>query len=251
MGQCAPEDSISQCPFLQMIDTAGNPHADGSAAPGARPRHRQSRHRDPPDTSSSHDNWMAARQTSCRQQTAPPQPRCSKDVTIHLVSCRIHAIILTVFNLASTSPRFHHPFCLQARLPPSTLSSGASFSVSSSVLADLCSFFFLFTFPWKTAFPSCSNPLSLQSPFAGRINTRTTSHSTPHHPIVRIALSHSSRPPSSRLSHRKTVGPCFLPQNFVVLEQVVRLVLLRWQSSGYEVRSGVCVYYYRTYYKAV
>ena len=40
MGQCAPEDSISQCPFLQMIDTAGNPHADGSAAPGARPHHR-------------------------------------------------------------------------------------------------------------------------------------------------------------------------------------------------------------------
>ena len=71
MGQCAPEDSISQCPFLQMIDTAGNPHADGSAAPGARPRHRPSRHRDPPATSRSHDNWMAARQTSCRQQTAP------------------------------------------------------------------------------------------------------------------------------------------------------------------------------------
>ena len=86
MGQCAPEDSISQCPFLQMIDTAGNPHTDGSAAPelpGARPRHRPSRHRDPPATSRSHDNWMAARQTSCRQQTAPPQPRCSKDVTAH------------------------------------------------------------------------------------------------------------------------------------------------------------------------
>ena len=83
MGQCAPEDSISQCPFLQMIDTAGNPHADGSAAPGARPRHRPSRHSDPPATSRSHDNWMAARQTSCRQQTAPPQPRCSKDVTAH------------------------------------------------------------------------------------------------------------------------------------------------------------------------
>ena len=83
MGQCAPEDSISQCPFLQMIDTAGNPHADGNAAPGARPRHRPSRHRDPPATSRSHDNWMAARQTSCRQQTAPPQPRCSKDVTTH------------------------------------------------------------------------------------------------------------------------------------------------------------------------
>jgi len=66
-----------------MIDTAGNPHADGSAAPGARPRHRPSRHRDPPATSRAHDKWMAARQTSCRQQTAPPQPRCSKDVTAH------------------------------------------------------------------------------------------------------------------------------------------------------------------------
>jgi hypothetical protein len=27
MGQCAPEDSISQYPFLQMIYTAGNPKA--------------------------------------------------------------------------------------------------------------------------------------------------------------------------------------------------------------------------------
>jgi len=26
-----------------------------------------------------------------------------------------HAIMLTVFNLASTSPRFRHTFCLQAR----------------------------------------------------------------------------------------------------------------------------------------
>jgi hypothetical protein len=34
------EDSISQCTFLQMTYTAENPHADGSAAPGARPRFR-------------------------------------------------------------------------------------------------------------------------------------------------------------------------------------------------------------------
>ena len=122
-----------------------------------------------------------------------------------------HAVILTVFNLASTSPRFHHPFCLQARPPPSTSSSGASFSASSSVLAVSCAFFFLFTFPWKTAFPSCSNPLSLQSPFAGRARLHTTQSLR-----VRIAFSHSSRPPSSRLSHRKTVGPCLLPQKFVV-----------------------------------
>jgi hypothetical protein len=79
----ATEDSISQCPFLQMTYTAENPHADGIAAPGARPRYRTPRHRDLPDTSRTHDNWMAARQTSCRQQTAPPQPRCSKDVTAH------------------------------------------------------------------------------------------------------------------------------------------------------------------------
>ena len=83
MGQCAPEDSISQCPFLQMIDTAGNPHADGSAAPGARPRHRPSRHRDPPATSRTHDNWMAARQTSCCQQTAPP-PRDAAKMSPHI-----------------------------------------------------------------------------------------------------------------------------------------------------------------------
>ena len=79
----ATKDSISQCTFLQMTYTAENPHADGSAAPGARPRYRPPRHRDLPATSRTHDNWMAARQTSCRQQTAPPQPRCSKDVTAH------------------------------------------------------------------------------------------------------------------------------------------------------------------------
>ena len=65
-----------------MTYTAENPHADGSAAPGARPS-RQTRHSDPPATPRTHDNWMAARQTSRRQQTAPPQPRCSKDVTTH------------------------------------------------------------------------------------------------------------------------------------------------------------------------
>jgi hypothetical protein len=35
------------------------------------------------DTSRTHYNWMAARQTSCRQQTAPAQSRSSKDVTAH------------------------------------------------------------------------------------------------------------------------------------------------------------------------
>ena len=66
-----------------MTYTAENPHADGSTAPGARPRYRPPRHRDLPATSRTHENWKAARQMSCRQQTAPPQSRCSKDVTAH------------------------------------------------------------------------------------------------------------------------------------------------------------------------
>ena len=36
------EDSISQCPFLQMTYTAENPHPDGSAVPGTRLRYRPS-----------------------------------------------------------------------------------------------------------------------------------------------------------------------------------------------------------------
>ena len=66
-----------------MTYTAENPHADGSTVPGARPRYPPPRHIDLPDTSRTHDNWKAARQMSCRQQTAPPQPRCSKDITAH------------------------------------------------------------------------------------------------------------------------------------------------------------------------
>jgi hypothetical protein len=47
----AIQDSISQCTFLQMTYTAGNPHADGSAPPRARPRFRPPRRRDPHATS--------------------------------------------------------------------------------------------------------------------------------------------------------------------------------------------------------
>ena len=36
-----------------------------------------------PAVTRTHDNWKSARQTSCRQQTAPPQQHCSKDVTAH------------------------------------------------------------------------------------------------------------------------------------------------------------------------
>ncbi len=82
-GTQSPEDSISQCPFLQMTYAVENPHADGSAAPGARPRYRLPRHRDPHATPRTHDNRMAGRQISRRQQTAPPHPRCSKHVNAH------------------------------------------------------------------------------------------------------------------------------------------------------------------------
>ena len=39
MGQCAPEDSISQCPFLQMIDTAHATARPATATPLPRPTH--------------------------------------------------------------------------------------------------------------------------------------------------------------------------------------------------------------------
>jgi hypothetical protein len=79
-AQGAIEDSISQCPFLQMTYTAETPHTDVSAVPRARPRYRQTSHINLLATSRTHDNRMAGRQTSCRQQTAPPQLRCSKGV---------------------------------------------------------------------------------------------------------------------------------------------------------------------------
>jgi hypothetical protein len=50
-GLGAIEDSISQCTFLQRTYTAENPHADGSASPGARPLFRTPRRRDPHATS--------------------------------------------------------------------------------------------------------------------------------------------------------------------------------------------------------
>ena len=81
MGQYA---GLQRTAFLQMTYTAENPHADGSAAPGARPRYRPPRHSDLPATSRTHHNWMAARQTSCRQQTAPPQPRW---LSVGLIFC--------------------------------------------------------------------------------------------------------------------------------------------------------------------
>jgi len=63
----AIEDSISQCPFLQMTYTAETPHTDGSVSPGARPLYQPNSHSYLYDTSRTHDNRMAGRQTSCRQ----------------------------------------------------------------------------------------------------------------------------------------------------------------------------------------
>jgi hypothetical protein len=119
--------------------------------------------------------------------------------------------MLTVFNLASTSPHFHHPFCLQACPFSLTSLSGASFSVSSSASGSPCSFLFHFTFPQKMAFPTCSNPLGVRSPFIGSARLHTTQSL-----CVRITRSHSPRPSSPRPSHKKTVCPCSLPQNLVL-----------------------------------
>jgi hypothetical protein len=83
-----------------------------------------------------------------------------------------NAVMLTVFNFASTSPRFHHPLCLQARPIPSTSLSEASFSASSSAPVASCSFFPRFTF--QMAFPTCSNPLSVQSPEASNVELTLT-----------------------------------------------------------------------------
>jgi hypothetical protein len=92
MGQC---DGCHrrQCTFLQMTYTAETPHADGRltllktrtqmALP--RPEHAHAPElpspRPPRHVPRTHYNRMAGRQMSCRQQSAPPQSRCSKDVT--------------------------------------------------------------------------------------------------------------------------------------------------------------------------
>jgi hypothetical protein len=47
----AIEDSISHCTFVRMTYAGENPHADGSDSPGARPRFRPPRRRDPHATS--------------------------------------------------------------------------------------------------------------------------------------------------------------------------------------------------------
>jgi hypothetical protein len=61
----AIEDSISQCPFLQMTYTAENPHADGNAASGALPRLRSPRRTDP------HATFPAPTTTGCLEDKCP------------------------------------------------------------------------------------------------------------------------------------------------------------------------------------
>jgi hypothetical protein len=67
MGQCdgCHRGHISQCTFLQMSYTAENPHADGSAAPGAHPRFR------PPCSSDPHNTSPAPTTTGCLEDRCP------------------------------------------------------------------------------------------------------------------------------------------------------------------------------------
>ena len=95
--------------------------------------------------------------------------------------------------------------------PSSSLPKAPHRSISSSSSCSPSSFLLRFTFPQKIAFPACSNPLGVGTPFIGRARLHTTQSL-----CVRITRSHSSRPSSPRPSHKKTVGPCSLPQNLVL-----------------------------------
>ncbi len=77
-----------------------------------------------------------------------------------------HAVMLTVFNLVSTTPRFHHPFCLRARPLGLKLLYGDSSSIPSSAVGSPCFFLLRLFFHRRQFFPRvqtllvCS-PLSL------------------------------------------------------------------------------------------
>jgi hypothetical protein len=135
--------------------------------------------------------------------------RASSSMMSH--SLCTHAVMLTVFNLVSTTPYFHHPFWPQASPIRLTSLLGASSSIPSSALDSPCSFLLQLAFPQKTLFPTCSNPLGVQSPFIGH----TRLHKTQSFRVWIVHL-HSSSPSSSRSSHKKTVGPCSFPQNRTV-----------------------------------
>ena len=107
--------------------------------------------------------------------------RASSSVMSH--SLCTHAVMLTVFNLVSTTPRFHHRFCLRARPLGLTSLLGASSSIP-------CSFLLRLAFPQKTVFPTCSTPLVVQSPFIGCARLHTTQSFR-----VWIVRSHAFLPP--------------------------------------------------------
>jgi hypothetical protein len=76
----------------------------------------------------------------------------------------MHAVMLTVFNLVSTTPRFHHPFCLRARLLTLTSLLGASSSVPSFASGFPCSFLLRLAFPQQTVFPRVQTLLMCSPP---------------------------------------------------------------------------------------
>ena len=87
--------------------------------------------------------------------------RASSSMMSH--SLCTHAVMLAVFNLVSTTPRFHHPLCLGAR--PLTLTSllGAASSIPSSASGFPCSFSLRLAFPQKTVFPTAETVAHIQS----------------------------------------------------------------------------------------
>jgi hypothetical protein len=129
-------------------------------------------------------------------------PWSLKSVLIHDVTLLVHPRRhVTVFCLVSTTPRFHHPFCLRARLltltslwglhPPSLLLLQASLALSC----------FDYLFHRRQFCPRVQTLLVCSPPFISRFHTTQS-----------FVRSHSSRPSLSRPSHIKTVGPCSFPQ---------------------------------------
>ena len=123
----AKKDSISHCTYLQMTYTAENPHADGRAAPGARPRFRPPRRRDPNPRqqdggktnvlSSANGPSTVALQQRCHRTSASasspswppmPGPRLQRAVTAQRESV---LFIGTQFSILYTLPkrRFSSP----------------------------------------------------------------------------------------------------------------------------------------------
>jgi hypothetical protein len=142
-----------------------------------------------------------------------------KSILIHDVTLLVHPRR----HVDSVQLSFHDTLLPPPVLPASAsarvkvaigCSTGASSSSPSSALVRLPLLFLASTsfsteeprFPtcsWENVgFPTCSKPLGVQSPFIGRARLHTTQSFR-----VWIVRSHSSRPSSSRPSHKKTVGP--------------------------------------------